>query len=240
MNIILSGYGRMGHEVETVALERGHTLVARLNDAEDWNGLNPSEIKNTVVIDFSLSESVLSVYGYCFQHQLPIVSGTTGWLEHWDTVVSDCQKNKGTFFYASNFSLGVNVFFHLNQQLAQIMGKLTNYQPSITEVHHIYKLDAPSGTAITLANQLIEQMPSLKKWTLQSERPSTELPISSFREGEVPGTHVVTYESDEDVISIEHRAKNRKGFALGAVLAAEFAAGKSGIFSMKDMLKELI
>lgn len=240
MNIILSGYGRMGHEVESVAFNRGHVIVARLNDSKDWAELNKSQIDNSIVIDFSLPASVLDVYNYCFQHHLPIVSGTTGWLSNWDKVMEDCKQNNGTFFYASNFSLGVNIFFHLNQHLAEIMGKLTNYHPSITETHHIHKLDAPSGTAISLANQLIANNPKLEQWTLNTDFSDHELPVTSLREGEVPGTHVITYKSDEDEISIEHRTKNRRGFALGAVLAAEFVAGKTGVFSMKEMLKDLI
>ncbi len=240
MNIIISGYGRMGKQVEQVAIGRGHHILACIEDAQGWEQLTFSPEDQPVVIDFSLPEVAVEVYTWCFQNGLPVVSGTTGWLARWEEVVAHCRQNNGTFLYASNFSLGVNIFFEINRKLASIMGKIDGYRPSITEIHHVHKLDAPSGTAITLANQLIEQMPSLKKWTLDSDFTNGQLPISSLRQGEVPGTHVVSYESEEDVIAIEHRAKNRRGFALGAVLAAEFVRGKSGVYTMKDVLTDLL
>jgi len=240
MNIIISGYGRMGKQVEQVALGRGHQILTRIEDGTGWKQLSFSPADKPVVIDFSLPEAAVEIYTRCFKLGLPIVSGTTGWLDRWEEVVTDCQRNNGTFFYASNFSLGVNIFFEVNQKLAKIMGKLEGYRASITETHHVHKLDAPSGTAITIANQIIGQIPSLEKWILDSGVSKEQLCINSLREGEVPGTHVVSYESEEDVISIEHRAKNRRGFALGAVMAAEFVQGKTGLFSMKDMLTDLL
>jgi 4-hydroxy-tetrahydrodipicolinate reductase len=240
MNIILSGYGRMGHEVEKAALNRGHQIVARLDGKSDWDHLDVSLVENAVVVDFSQAAGVRDVYRYCFQHQLPVVSGTTGWLENWDEVIEECTLNGGVFFYASNFSMGVNILFYLNDQLAQIMSKVSGYTPKMKEIHHIHKLDAPSGTAITLANQVIARLDDLKAWTLKQPAEKGTLHIESVREGEVAGTHVVTYESEQDIISLVHEAKNRQGFALGAVLAAEFLAGKSGIYSMKDLMQDLI
>ncbi|MFA5417952.1 MAG: 4-hydroxy-tetrahydrodipicolinate reductase [Bacteroidales bacterium] len=240
MNIILSGYGRMGHEVEKAALKRGHQMVARLDGKSDWDRLDLSFIEDAVVVDFSQPGGVREVYKYCFRHQLPVVSGTTGWLEKWDEVVEECISNGGAFFYASNFSMGVNILFYLNDQLAQIMSKVSGYSPKLKEIHHIHKLDSPSGTAITLANQVIARLDNLKAWTLEQPAEIGKLPIESIREGEVPGTHVVTYESEHDLISLVHEAKNRQGFALGAVLAAEFLAGKSGIYSMEDLMQDLI
>ncbi len=240
MNIIISGYGRMGKQVEQVALGRGHQILARIEDAESWEQLSLSPTEKSVVIDFSLPEVAIEVYRCCFNKGLPIVSGTTGWLARWEEVVDMCKQHNGTFLYASNFSLGVNVFFEINQKLAKIMGKLDGYAASITETHHAHKLDAPSGTAITIANQIIEQIPSLEKWILDSGVSMEHLPITSLRLGEVPGTHMVSFESEEDVITIEHRAKNRRGFALGAVMAAEFVQGKTGLYSMKDVLTGLL
>ncbi|MDP2723478.1 MAG: 4-hydroxy-tetrahydrodipicolinate reductase [Bacteroidales bacterium] len=240
MNIILSGYGRMGHEVEKAALNRGHQIVTRLDGKSDWDHLDVSLVENAVVVDFSQAAGVRDVYRYCFQHQLPVVSGTTGWLENWDEVIEECTLNGGAFFYASNFSMGVNILFYLNDQLAQIMSKVSGYTPKMKEIHHIHKLDAPSGTAITLANQVIARLDDLKAWTLKQPAEKGTLHIESVREGEVAGTHVVTYESEQDIISLVHEAKNRQGFALGAVLAAEFLAGKSGIYSMKDLMQDLI
>lgn len=240
MNIILSGYGRMGHEVEKAALKRGHQIIARLDKKSEWDHLDLSSIENAVVVDFSQPDAVMDVYTFCFQHKLPVVSGTTGWIEKWAEVIKECTTNGSAFFYASNFSLGVNILFHLNEQLAQIMSKVSGYQPKIKEIHHIHKLDAPSGTAITLANQMIACFDDLSTWTLDSPSEQNKLTIESVREGEVPGTHEVTYESEQDIISLVHEAKNRQGFALGAVLAAEFLSGKTGVYSMQDMMQDLL
>ena len=240
MNIILSGYGRMGHEVEKAALNRGHKIVARLDGKSDWDQLDLSLIGNAVVVDFSQPDAVMGVYKYCFQRKLPVISGTTGWLDKWDEVIEECTSNGGAFFYASNFSVGVNILFYLNEQLARIMSKVSGYEPKIKEIHHIHKLDAPSGTAITLANQIIDRLDNLNAWTLEQSGEKGTLSIDSIRQGEVPGTHEVTYESEQDIISLVHEAKNRQGFALGAILAAEFLAGKSGVYSMKDLMQDLI
>ncbi len=240
MNIILSGYGRMGHEVEKAAQLRGHHIVARMDKKSDWNNLEINNLEKPVVIDFSLPDAVREVYSYCFNHQLPVISGTTGWLEKWDEVVRECTSLGGAFFYASNFSVGVNILFYLNEQLALIMSKVSGYTPKMKEIHHIHKLDAPSGTAITLANQIISRFGNLTSWTLEQPGENGTLSIESIREGEIPGTHEVTYESQQDIISLVHEAKNRQGFALGAVLAAEFLTGKSGVYSMKDLMQGLI
>ena len=241
MNIILSGYGRMGKEVEKIALERGHQILAKINAAHEWEGLQlPIGDEIPVVIDFSESDSVRAVYRFCFDNKLPVVSGTTGWLGHWDEVVQECKTKQATFFYASNFSLGVNIYFSINRKLATIMAKLSGYGPSMSETHHVHKLDAPSGTAITIANQILNEYTDLNGWAMDGETQENKLHISCFREGEVPGTHVVQYESDEDVILLEHRAKNRRGFALGSVLAAEFVKNRKGIYSMQDMMNTIL
>ncbi|MBU2555462.1 MAG: 4-hydroxy-tetrahydrodipicolinate reductase [Bacteroidetes bacterium] len=240
MKIILSGYGRMGKEVEQIAHDRGHQVVARINTAEEWTALQYPKNEQLVVIDFSQTDAVLGVYRYCFDNQMPVVSGTTGWLNHWDEVIEECRVKEGTFFYASNFSLGVNIFFYLNQRLAQIMSKVSGYIPSVSETHHKYKIDAPSGTAITIANQIVKEITGIESWSLDKKSEASVLEVNSYRQGEVPGTHVVKYESNEDIILLEHQAKSRRGFAVGAVLAAEFVVGRKGHFSMQDLVGEII
>ncbi len=213
MKIALIGYGKMGKTIEQIALNRGHQIVSIV----DIN--NPEEPKILVV------------------GNNPVVSGTTGWLDRIGEIKEKCEKEGKTFFYASNFSIGVNIFFALNKYLAKIMNNFPSYNISMTETHHIHKLDAPSGTAITLAEGIIENVDRKDRWTLETAEQPTDLPIHAIREGEVPGIHEVTYESDVDYISIKHDAKSRAGFALGAVVAAEFTAGKKGFLGMDDMLK---
>lgn len=235
MNIALIGYGRMGHEIEKVAIERGHAIVSII-DVDNISEFDSVEFKSAdVAIEFSTPSSAIQNYRKCFAANVPVVAGTTGWLDHLDEVKKACEEGK-TFFYASNYSLGVNIFFAMNKYLAKIMNNYPAYDARMIETHHIHKLDAPSGTAITLAEGIIENIDRKEAWTLDGTGEKTDLTIQAVREGEVPGIHEIIYESEADIISIKHDAKNRKGFALGAVLAAEFTKGKKGFLGMEDML----
>lgn len=237
MKIALIGYGKMGHEIEKVALERGHEIVCAI-DVNENEKFNSSEFKSAdVAIEFTSPQSAPENYRRAFAANIPVVSGTTGWLEHLPEVQQACQTDGQTFFYASNFSLGVNIFFALNKQLAKIMNRFSDYDVRMEETHHIHKLDAPSGTAITLAEGILENFDKKTSWKLNETDNEEELKIESFREGEIPGIHSVIYESEADSIRITHDAKSRKGFALGAVLAAEFTKGKKGFLGTEDMLK---
>ncbi len=237
MNIALIGYGKMGHEIEKIALQRGHNIVSiiDMNNLEEFN--SPAFKSADVAIEFSTPDSAIQNYRKCFEVGVAVVAGTTGWLEHLDEVKRACAEQGQTFFYASNYSLGVNIFFALNKYLAKIMNSYPSYDVKMEEVHHIHKLDAPSGTAITLAEDLIKEVDRKERWNLEVEEKQTDLSIHCIREGEVPGIHEIIYESEADIISIKHDAKNRVGFALGAVLAAEFTNGKKGFLGMGDMLK---
>jgi 4-hydroxy-tetrahydrodipicolinate reductase len=236
MKIALIGYGRMGKEIEMIARERGHE-ISLIIDVDNACDLNPENLTGVdVAIEFTIPASAVGNYKTCFDAGVPVVSGTTGWLEQWDEVTLACKKRGVAFFYASNYSLGVNLFFELNRKLANLMKSFGQYKVRLTEVHHTKKLDAPSGTAISLAEDLIGIIPGLQEWTGAKTDNPASLPVVSIREGEVPGIHIVKYESDVDYIEIEHSAKSRKGFALGAVLAAEFTAGKQGILTMHDLL----
>lgn len=236
MKIALIGYGKMGHEIEKVALQRGHEIVCIIDMGEEEKFDSPEFRSADVAIEFSSPESALQNYRRAFAAGLPVVSGTTGWLDHLDEIREVCEKEGKTFFYASNFSLGVNIFFALNNYLASIMNRFPDYDVRMEETHHIHKLDAPSGTAITLAQGILAHIDRKEKWVLNETGRSDELPIKAIREGEVPGIHTVIYESDADSIRITHDARSRKGFALGAVMAAEFTRGKKGFLEMKDML----
>lgn len=235
MNIALIGYGRMGHEIEKIAIDRGHK-VELIIDIDNPQDLNAENLKNIdVVIEFTVPQAAISNYKICFDAGVPVVSGTTGWLDKWDEVTTYCREKNSAFFYASNFSLGVNLFFDLNKKLARMMKPFDQYKVEMTEVHHTKKLDAPSGTAISLAEDIIEAY-QLEKWVNQKTEQKNELGIVSEREGDVPGIHTIKYDSDVDYIEITHSAKSRKGFALGAVIAAEYTAKNKGILSMKEML----
>jgi 4-hydroxy-tetrahydrodipicolinate reductase len=237
MKIALLGYGKMGREIEKTALARHHQIVLKI-DAYNLNELTPENLSLAeVAIDFSTPGSAFSNIMMCFESGTPVVCGTTGWYDRLDEVRKLCTEGDQAFFYASNFSLGMNIFFALNKFLATLMDSQTNYDVSLKEVHHIHKLDAPSGTAITLANDLIARVRRKKQWELNQAGAPSSLKITAFREGEVPGTHVVTYDSEVDTIEISHMAKSRTGLALGAVLAAEFIQGKKGVFTMGDMMK---
>lgn len=237
MNIALIGYGKMGHEIEKIAVSRGHNIVSIIdvNNPDDFN--SPAFKSADVAIEFSTPDSAIDNYRKCFVAHVPVVAGTTGWLEHMDEVKKACSEGEQTFFYASNYSLGVNIFFVLNKFLARIMNSYPDYDVKIDETHHIHKLDAPSGTAITLAEGVLENIGWKDRWALETAENKEDLVIHSIREGEVPGIHEITYESEVDVISIKHDSKSRKGLALGAVIAAEFTKGKKGFLGMDDMLK---
>ena len=235
MKIALIGYGKMGKTIEQIALQRGHQIVSiiDINNTADFD--SEAFRSADVAIEFTTPATALNNYMRCFAANVPVVSGTTGWLDHLDEVKAKCEQEGKTFFYASNFSVGVNIFFALNRYLAKIMNTFPAYDVRMTEVHHIHKLDAPSGTAITLAEGILEHIDRKKRWTLETAEQPTDLPIHAIREGEVPGIHEIVYESEADTISIKHDAKSRAGFALGAVIAAEFTAGKKGFLGMNDL-----
>ena len=230
MKIALLGYGKMGKVIEQIALERGHEIVLKKDQNNTFDGLENVD----VAIDFSVPDSAVTNISTCLENGIPVISGTTGWLADYKTMVDLCQKNNGSFIYASNFSLGVNVFFELNDYLAKMMANLRQYQVSMEEIHHTQKLDAPSGTAITLAEGIIKNT-NYSQWTLENPK-ENEIQIEAKRIENVPGTHSIFYDSKVDQIEIKHTAHNREGFALGAVVAAEWLVGKKGVFSMKDVL----
>ena len=237
MKIALIGYGKMGKTIERIAVERGHQIVSiiDINNPED---IYSNAFKSAdVAIEFTTPATAFDNYMHCFEANVPVVSGTTGWLARLDEIKEKCEKEGRTFFYASNFSVGVNIFFALNKYLAKIMNNFPAYDVRMTEVHHIHKLDAPSGTAITLAQDVLANVERKDRWTLETAEQPTDLPIHAIREGEVPGIHEIIYESAADTISIKHDAKSREGFALGAVIAAEFTVGKKGFLGMNDLFK---
>jgi 4-hydroxy-tetrahydrodipicolinate reductase len=229
MKIALLGYGKMGKTIEKIALERGHTIVIKADIGSEYDITDAD-----VAIDFSVPEAAFGNITKCIDNGVPVISGTTGWLKDFDKAVALCNKKQGSFIYASNFSLGVNIFFELNKNLAKMMAALDQYKVRMEETHHTQKLDAPSGTAITLANGIIAET-SYKKWTLDTPK-ADEIGIVAKRIENVPGTHEIVYESKVDTIEIKHTAHSREGFALGAVIAAEWIIGKKGVFSMKDVL----
>lgn len=238
MNIALIGYGKMGKEIEQIALTRGHKIVLKV-DVSNADSYSVEELKQAdVAIEFSTPEAALKNIYKCFDANVPVVVGTTGWLSKIDEVKEKCKKQNQTLFYASNYSIGVNLFFKLNEYLSKLMNNYSDYNVSMEEIHHVHKLDAPSGTAISLANQIIENNASKQKWVNEETSSKNELSIVSKRLDEVPGTHTVTYSSAVDEISITHIAHNRKGFALGAVVAAEWVKNKKGIFGMNDLMNE--
>lgn len=233
MKVALIGYGKMGKTIERILTERNHEVVATFGR----EGIDEEKLKQAVVaIEFTRPEAVFENLAVCFKNQVPVITGTTGWLAKYDEAVKLCEENQSGFLFASNFSLGVNIFFEINKQLARIMNAYGNYDVQMQEIHHTQKLDAPSGTAITLAEQVIENLDRKEGWTLDSPTSKKQINIEALREENVPGTHSITYTSDIDDIEISHTAKSRDGFALGAVLAAEFMNGKTGIYQMKDVL----
>ena len=235
MKIALLGYGKMGKEIEAIALQRGHTIVLKVDESNATTFTNEQLQQANVAIEFSTPHSVISNIKKCIHAQVPIVIGTTGWYDHFTEIETECKQNNGTLFHSTNFSLGVNLFFKVNTYLAELMNKYNEYDVEMEEIHHIHKLDKPSGTAITLANQVIDKVKRKTKWSITDASPET-LFIKDVREGEVPGTHILKYKSAVDDIEIMHKAHNRKGFALGAVIAAEFVNNKKGIFTMTDLI----
>lgn len=239
MKIALIGYGKMGKAIEEIALQRGHEVVARMDANDSLTELLQCEID--VAIEFTRPDAAVGNILFCMKHQLPVVVGTTAWNHEFPKVGEAVEKHGGTLLYASNFSVGVNVFFEINRKLAKLMNPHKEYTASIEEIHHLQKLDAPSGTAVSIAKDMIANSAVLNNWKLGKEKaPSVvdgELAITSFRQPDVPGTHIVKYTSEIDTIEIRHEAHSRKGFALGAVLAAEFLKGKKGIFTMSDVLR---
>ncbi|MEM6844660.1 MAG: 4-hydroxy-tetrahydrodipicolinate reductase [Bacteroidota bacterium] len=240
MRILLVGYGKMGKTIDKIALDRNHTIVGRIdqNDTDIWHNLTNDSAD--VAIEFSQPDAAAANIHHCLERGIPVISGTTGWLGHREEIENYCQQKDGTFFYASNFSIGVNLFFRVNEYLAQLISNYPQYQASVEETHHTEKKDAPSGTAITIAEGMLKYLPP-ESWFLQENQVSDAeyLPIRAKREPDVPGTHVVTYQSEEDTIEIKHTAHSRQGFALGAVVVAEWIVThqKSGVLTMNDFLK---
>lgn len=251
MKIALIGYGKMGKTIEEIALSRGHEITEKIDinlpGSFDSDGFKQAD----VAIEFTTPKSAFDNYKKCLDRDKAVVSGTTGWLEHLPEIQDACKDGKHTFFYTSNFSLGVNIFAEINRQLAKLMNQFGQYAPSMTETHHIHKLDAPSGTAISLAEGIVDNMERVDGWMLDrtiftaGEKPTeianqnipdNKLAITSLRTGEVPGIHTIKYDSPDDFIEITHSAKSRRGLAFGVVLAAEFTLGKKGFLTMKDLL----
>ncbi|MFC2110740.1 4-hydroxy-tetrahydrodipicolinate reductase [Bacteroidota bacterium] len=231
MKIALLGYGKMGQTIEKIAVSRGHEIVLKIDkDAPEYD-ISIAD----VAIDFSIPDSAVANITNCLNNNVPIISGTTGWLDSFQEMKDLCSSQNGAFIYASNYSLGVNIFFELNNHLAKMMANLDQYDVNIEEIHHKQKLDEPSGTAITLAEGVIEHTKNTQ-WQLDKATEENSIPITAIRSPEVPGTHTITYNSSVDQIDIKHTAHNRQGFALGAVVAAEWIIGKKGVFTMKDVL----
>ncbi len=236
MNIALVGYGKMGRIIKEVANERHHDIVAII-DVGNTEELDKLSQKNVdVAIEFSTPQTAFDNIKSCLNQGIPTISGTTGWLDRFEEIVDYCEKNNGAFLYASNFSLGVNLFFKMNRWLARIMKQHIDYKVSLEEIHHLQKLDKPSGTAISLAEHILNERKELDHWTIKHAA-NNELQITSIRENQVPGTHTISYDSPTDKIEIKHFAKSREGFATGAVLVSEWIVGKTGVLTMDDFLK---
>lgn len=236
MKILLVGYGKMGKNIEGIARERGHEIagIVDQNNIESINEYTSNEVD--AAIEFTQPDSAYNNLTALMKNSIPTVCGTTGWLDKRDDIEKLCQQHQAAFFYASNFSVGVNLFFAVNNYLAKLMNRFEEYDVSMKEIHHIHKLDAPSGTAVTLAEGILENLKRKNNWILDESGTPQDLTVHAERTGEVPGTHIVTYNSPIDTIDIKHEAHSRKGFATGAVLAAEYIAGKQGIFGMNDLL----
>ncbi len=235
MKIALLGYGKMGHEVEKIAIEHKHSIGLIIDNENDW--IEKAELLKEcdVAIEFTMPAIAIENIRRCFDAGIPIVVGTTGWYEKFQEISDLCVSNNNTMFYASNYSIGVNVFFDINRRLASLLETYPMYSPSMVEIHHTQKLDAPSGTAITLANGIISASSRYTKYTASEPLPG-EIHVLSIREGNAPGTHTITWNSEFDQIILTHEAKDRRGFAIGAVMAAAWVHGRHGVFTMKDML----
>ena len=234
MKVALLGYGKMGQSIEAILLERGHDVIAKFGS----EGINSSLLAQAdVAIEFSLPQVAFTNITTCFEVGIPVITGTTGWLDKYDEALELCDKHQGAMIYASNFSLGVNLFFALNEHLALLMKGFPDYAIQMEEIHHIHKLDAPSGTAISLAEGILKQRDDYRTWQLdEGQIEPQSIGIKAIRESEVPGTHSICYGSDIDEIEIKHTAHSRQGFALGAVIAAEYLKGRKGVYSMRDVL----
>lgn len=239
MKIALIGYGKMGKAIEKIALSRGHEIVCKIDIDNQDDMDSPLFASADVAIEFTTPATAVANYKRAFAQGVPVVSGSTGWLESMLEIKAMCDRGEATFFWTSNFSLGVNIFFAINRYLAAMMSGFPQYHPSMTEIHHIHKLDHPSGTAITLAEGIIAKDNLIKSWS-EDDDAADVLRIDHVREGEVPGTHIIKWDSEVDTITIEHCAKSREGFALGAVIAAEWTAGKSGFLTMDQLMHGLI
>lgn len=237
MKIALVGYGKMGQFIEKIAVSRGHEIVSIIdvNNIEDFKS---DAFKSAdVAIEFTVPHVAVGNISKCFEAGVPVVCGTTGWTEHLPELKAEMEAKNGTLFWSSNFSIGVNIFMAVNNYMAKIMKNFDAYEVEMTEVHHTQKLDAPSGTAITLAEGILENLERKNKWVKEVAADKSEMAIKSIREGQVPGIHTIVYESEVDTITFTHDAKSRQGFALGAVIAAEFTAGKKGLLGMSDLFK---
>lgn len=237
MKIALIGYGKMGKEIEALALQNGYEVLLKIS-SKNLEELTIENLKKCdVAIEFTQANSALQHIKICIAAQVPVVCGSTGWLQHWPQLMAYIAQQKGTFLYASNFSIGVQLFFALNKKLAALMAPHSQYKVSLTEVHHTQKKDAPSGTAISLAEGVLAEIPRYKNWINAVSQQSETIGISSLREDPAPGTHQVLYSSEVDDIEIVHTAHNRKGFAQGALMAANFIKNKTGVFTMNDVLQ---
>ncbi len=239
LNIIISGYGKMGKTVEKIAEKKGHNIVYRIDTKKDWEKLHDMNVNNSVIIDFSMPHVAIENIKHGFENNIPIVVGTTGWYNNLNKIIDLCNKKNGTLLYAPNFSIGVQILFHLNNELAHIMSNINSYSVKIKETHHIHKLDAPSGTAIKLANDILNNNSKIKNWVNTKSKNKENLSILSKRKGEIHGIHKVIYNSPFDSITIKHKAKSREGFAHGAILAAEFLYNKKGVYTVNDLVKTL-
>ena len=238
MKTVIIGYGKMGKEIEKILLERGHEIVL-IVDENNTADLNPGNLKRLgaqIAIEFSTPDTAYNNIRTCLRSGVGVVCGTTGWLDKFEDVKKVCEQENGTFFYASNYSVGVNIMFRMSEKLAQIMNAFPQYDVTLEEVHHTQKKDAPSGTAITIAEGIVKNLDRKRKWVNETTTVADELEVLAVRRSVVPGIHTVTYESEDDLITLTHSAKNRKGLATGAVLAAEFICGKKGVYSMSDLL----
>lgn len=234
LNIAIIGYGKMGREIEKLAKAQGHNVVCVVDKENDWEAFPDNA---DVALEFTTPDAAVGNIYRCFEAGIPVVCGTTGWHNRLDEVSLTCLSKNQTLFYASNFSLGVNIFFALNRKLASLLNDFSTYTPFISEIHHIHKLDAPSGTAIVLANGIIDENHRFEGWKPMEERTAgSEIPIESLRINQIPGTHLVKWESTADTIEIKHSAHNRSGFVQGALMAACWVAGKKGLFTMNDLL----
>jgi len=236
LKIALSGYGKMGHEVEKAAVERGHEILIAIDTPDGWMSAEKMLKSCEAVIDFSTPAAAAMAVNRCFDLGIPVVSGTTGWADGLREAIQRCRSGNHSFFHAPNFSIGVNIFFEINRQLARLMNPYSTYRAAIHEIHHIHKKDAPSGTAIALADAILEANQAYHRWISGYGANPGELEVISERTGEVPGTHIVNWSSLTDDIELKHTAHNREGFALGAVLAAEWLQGRKGVFGMADLL----